>query len=97
MGSVSEPEGHHETTRPTFPWRKRGLVSYGLPFAELVALHVERLGKQRVFAVVSGSLAKNTQCLSQLEAALGSKLVGKNVGFPSHTPWTHVLALAKEM
>lgn len=94
MGDAS---GSKETTRPTFPWRKRGLVSYGLPFPHLVATHVERLGKQRVFAVVSGSLAKDTDCLSRLEAALGSKLVGRNIGFPSHTPWDQVLALAEEM
>lgn len=94
MDSIDKAQ---ETTRPTFPWRKRGLVSYGLPFSELVALHVKRFGKQRVFAVVSGSLANSTDCLLKLETALGSKLVGTNIGFPSHTPWTHVLALAKEM
>ncbi|OQV05525.1 hypothetical protein CLAIMM_10252 [Cladophialophora immunda] len=94
MGSITTPQ---ETTRPTFPWRKRGLVSSGLPFPELVSRHVERLGKQRVFAVVSGSLAEHTDCVARLEHALGSRLAGKNVGFPSHTPWTHVLALAKEI
>jgi hypothetical protein len=95
MGSIGS--SIEETTRPTFPWRKRGLVSYGLPFPELVARHVERFGKQHVFAVVSGSLARNTSCVTRLEEALGSKLVGTNIGFPSHTPWTQVLALAKEM
>lgn len=94
MGSASALE---ETTRPTFPWRNRGLVSYGLPFPQLVATHVERLEKQRVFALISGSLAKHTDVVSRLEAVLGSKLVAKHVGFPSHTPWDHVLNLAKEM
>ncbi|KEF56407.1 uncharacterized protein A1O9_07988 [Exophiala aquamarina CBS 119918] len=86
-----------ETTRPTFPWRKRGLVSYGLPFPELVSRHVNRLHKERVFIVVSGSLAQHTDCLSRLEKALGSKIVAKQIGFPSHTPWTHVLELAREI
>lgn len=86
-----------ETTRPTFPWGKRGLVSYGLPLPELVSRHVERLHKERVFVVMSGSLAKHTDCLSRLEKALGPRVVGKQVGFPSHTPWIHVLELASEM
>lgn len=87
----------HETTTPTFPWRKRGVVSYGLPFPELVSRHVARLGKRRVFGLFSGSLAANTDCVVRLEAALGSMLVAKRVGFPSHTPWDQVLLLAKEM
>ena len=89
--------GQHVTTRPTFPWRDRGSVSYGKPFPELVATHVERLGKQRVFALISGSLAKNTDSVSRLKEALGSKLVAEHIGFPSHVPWDHLLELAKEM
>ncbi|KAH8810642.1 putative Fe-containing alcohol dehydrogenase [Xylogone sp. PMI_703] len=86
-----------EVTRPTFPWRKGGLVSYGLPFPELVAKHVQRLEKERVFAVISASLEKSTGSLSKLVEALGSKLVGSRVGFPSHTPWNQVLALAQQI
>lgn len=86
-----------ETISPTFPWRARGLVSSGLPFPELVSRHVERMAKKRVFIVVSGSLVKHTDCVTRLEDALGDKLVGMNVGFPSHTPWTRVLKLAEEM
>ncbi|RVX71865.1 hypothetical protein B0A52_04264 [Exophiala mesophila] len=55
------------------------------------------MGKTKVFAVVSGSLAKHTDCLTRLKDALGDKLVGTNIGFPSHTPWTHVLKLAEEV
>jgi hypothetical protein len=94
MGSVDAPR---EITRPTFPWRDRGLVSYGLPFPELVAKHTETLGKQRVFALISGSLAKNTDSFSRLKTALGMKLVAEHIGFPSHVPWDHLLELAKEM
>jgi alcohol dehydrogenase class IV len=99
--SISNPQiimaSSSATTRPTFPWRPRGLVSYGLPFPELVASHIERLNKQRVFACFSGSLANNTDCVSRLESTLGDKIVGKNIGFPSHTPWTDVLTLAQEI
>ena len=90
-------DSDQETTRPTFPWRKRGLVSYGAPFPQLVATHVERLDKQRVYALVSGSLARNTDSVSRLKEALGSKLVGEHIGFPSHVPWNDLLALAQEM
>ena len=95
MGSLDS--GPREITRPTFPWRKRGLVSYGLPFPELVATHVERLRARRVFALISGSLTKNTDSVSRLEKALASKLIAKQIGFPSHVPWDHLLALAKKM
>ena len=55
------------------------------------------MAKKSVFVVVSGSLAKHTDCVTRLKDALGDKLVGMNVGFPSHTPWTQVLKLADEM
>ncbi|OAG43617.1 hypothetical protein AYO21_02203 [Fonsecaea monophora] len=98
MGSVSPmPLLGEERTVPTFPWRARGLVSSGLPFPALVSKHVDRLAKKRVFLVVSGSLAKHTDCVTRLKDALGDKLAGINVGFPSHTPWTHVLKLAEEI
>lgn len=93
---MTASDTNHETTRPTFPWRKRGLVSYGLPFPELVATHVDRLGK-RVYAVVSGSLARTTESVHRLKEELGPKLVGEHIGFPSHVPWNDLLALAQKM
>lgn len=95
--SSAVPSPGKGTTRRTFPWRARGLVSSGLPFPELVLQHVQRMAKKRVFVVVSGSLAKHTDCVTSLKEALGDMLVGMNVGFPSHTPWTQVLKLAEEM
>jgi hypothetical protein len=84
-------------TRPTYPWRKRGLVSYGAPFFKLAAAHVERLHKQRVFVVVSGSLARSTEHYNDLRASLGSKLVREHIGFRPHVPWGDVFVLAKEV
>ncbi len=86
-----------EVTRPSFPWRtERGLVSYGLSFHKLAAAHVERFGKTRVFAVVSASLAKNTDMLQLLKRALGDKLVRVHIGVKSHTPWDDVWTLVLE-
>ncbi|TAQ87443.1 hypothetical protein B7494_g4226 [Chlorociboria aeruginascens] len=86
-----------EITRPSFPWREeRGLVSYGLPFSELASAHVERFGKTRIFAVVSASLAKNTDLLQSLKTVLGEKIVGVHLGVKSHTPWDDVWALVVE-
>jgi hypothetical protein len=87
----------NEVTRPTFPWHERGIVSYGVPFPELATAHIQRLGKTRVFALVSESLARNTKHLDRLQASLGGKLAGPNVGFKSHTPWDDVLKLAEEV
>ncbi|EXJ66854.1 uncharacterized protein A1O5_10049 [Cladophialophora psammophila CBS 110553] len=88
---------NQETTRSAFSWRKRGLVSYGVPFPQLVATHVERLGKLRVYTLVSWSLARNTDTVSRLKEALGPKLVGERIGFPSHVPWNDLLRLAQEI
>lgn len=86
-----------EETRPSFAWRKeRGLVSYGLPFHELAATHIERFNKTRVFAVISASLTKNTDLLQVLRTALGDKLVGVHIGVKSHTPWNDVWTLVNE-
>jgi len=88
----------NEITCPCFPWRQdRCLLSYGLPFSELVEAHVNRLHRSRVFAVVSGSLARNTDHFERLKDALGGKLVGEHIGFPSHVPWNEILKLVKEV
>ena len=47
-------------------------VIYGAPFAESLAREVERLDAHAVFVLASGTLARETDMLDQLRAALGN-------------------------
>lgn len=88
----------NEVTRPMFPWRPaKGLVSYGCAFTELLHANLTRMRKERVFVVVSKSLAENTNELNRLKECLGTKLVGVKIGFPSHPPFEDVLKLSGDM
>ncbi|GAM35137.1 Fe-containing alcohol dehydrogenase [Talaromyces pinophilus] len=88
----------NEVTRPMFPWRPaKGLVSYGCAFTELLHANLTRMRKERVFVVVSKSLAENTNELNRLKECLGTKLVGVKIGFPSHPPFEDVLKLSGDI
>ncbi|KAH3267245.1 hypothetical protein KXW55_005620, partial [Aspergillus fumigatus] len=64
-----------ETVRPAFADRPRPLLSYGIPFPE-AAHHVgDTFGASKVYIVCSGSLARNTDALDRLVAALGPEKV----------------------
>ncbi len=51
-------------------------VIYGMPFVDAVREEVERLGAGRVFVMASGTLARETDAVARLEAALGRRFVG---------------------
>ncbi|KAH2678584.1 hypothetical protein KXV96_008312 [Aspergillus fumigatus] len=60
-----------ETVRPAFADRPRPLLSYGIPFPE-AAHHVgDTFGASKIYIICSGSLARNTDALDRLVAALG--------------------------
>lgn len=94
MSSSPQYSTDRETTEAAFVWRDFPLVTYGLPFPRLVANHVQRLGSQRVFALVSGSVATKTPSYEQLKESLGSLLVGERVGVKSHTYWDEVIDMS---
>lgn len=88
----------NEVTRPMFPWRPaKGLLSYGCAFTELLHTNLTRMRKERVFVVVSKSLAESTNELNILKECLGTRLVGVQIGFPSHPPFEDVLKLSGDM
>jgi alcohol dehydrogenase class IV len=86
-----------ETVRPAFADRERPLLSYGIPFPTAAADHVaETFGASRVYVICSGSLARNTDALDRLTAALGAeKVVGCRIGMQSHTLWSEVLEIVE--
>lgn len=88
-----------ETLRPAFAGRDRPLLSYGVPFPAAAARHVtDTFSASRVYVIISGSLAKNTDALDRLKASLGpEKVVGVRRGMKSHTLWSEVLEIVHEV
>ncbi|GGC57691.1 iron-containing alcohol dehydrogenase [Chelatococcus reniformis] len=69
-------------------------IVFGKPWAEAIAEHVERLGKRRVLAVVSGSLAAAQPLEAGLRQALGDRLIGLTSGVRAHSPREDVATIA---
>ena len=91
------PRSTGETFRPAFSDREVPNVSYGVPFPEACAKHVETtFGASRVYIIASKSLSANTDALKKLETALGSKVVGSRIGMRPHTPWSDILSIVNE-
>ncbi|KAJ7763567.1 putative Fe-containing alcohol dehydrogenase [Mycena maculata] len=72
-------------------------ISYGLPFPTACAKHAEEtFHAQRVFIIASSTLARTTSALDDLQAALGTKVVGVKSGLKAHTYFSDVIAIAQE-
>ena len=71
-------------------------VIYGTAFPEALAAEVERLGARAVLVLASGTLARETDTLERLRAALGNRLAGVYARIGPHTPRTDVVAAAAE-
>jgi maleylacetate reductase len=61
-------------------------VIFGRPCAEALREEAERLGAERVFLLVSKSLATGTDEIAKVRGALGRRCVGEFSGIPPHTP-----------
>ena len=74
-------------------------VSFGKPMDQAIAEEVERIGAQRVFLMVSGTLNRETDEIEKLRRALGNKVVGEFDKMAPHTPRGDVIkaaAMARE-
>ena len=69
-------------------------VVYGEAFDTACAREAERLGARAVFALVSATIARETDLLSRLRAALGGRLVGVWTRMGAHTPRPDVVDCA---
>jgi len=69
-------------------------VVYGKPADEAVADLVKRLGAERVFLMVSGTLNRETDEVGSVRRALGNKCVGTFDRMPAHSPRAAVIAAA---
>ena len=75
-------------------------VVYGIPFAEALADEVAEGanggGSHAVYVLASGTLARETDVIEQVRAALGNRLAGVCAKIGSHTPRVDVVAAANE-
>ncbi|KAJ5899721.1 hypothetical protein N7495_004465 [Penicillium taxi] len=87
-----------EVLRSAFAHQKRPLLSYGIQFPAAAARHVaDTFDASRVYILCSGSLARNTDALDRLIAALGpEKVAGKRIGMKPHTLWSEVLEIVAD-
>ncbi len=51
-------------------------VVFGMPFVEALKTEADRLGVSRIFVLASGTLVRETDCLSHLETEMGGRIVG---------------------
>ena len=85
-----------EITRPSFPWRpEQGYVSYGLPFQDLLALHLQHLSADKVLLMISRTFATHhTSEVNGLRKVIGEKLVLEQIGMKPNTDWSECLDIA---
>ena len=103
-GEVHNPDG--EVYLTAFPPGKSPHpsphVSHGLSYYEACAKHIaETFGVSRVWILASGSLARNTDHLPRLHAAIDGRLgdhtvVGITRGVKPHSYYSDILRIAKE-
>lgn len=72
-------------------------VIFGQSAAEAVKAEAQRLGAERVFLLVSGTLNRETDEVEKLRRALGNTYCGTHDDMPAHTPREAVVACANAM
>lgn len=86
-----------ETVRPAFDGHSRPQLSYGIDFPTAAARYATNTKASRVYVICSGSLARNTDSLTRLTAALGpERVAGQRIGMKTHTQWSEVLEIVAD-
>src|SRR6201995_3578443 len=70
-------------------------VVFGKPAAEAVVEQMDRLGAQRAFLMVSGTLRRETDAVENISRALGGRCAAIFDAMPAHTPREAVIAAAE--
>jgi len=83
-------------TKGTWRFTQMERVIYGEPFAQTLAEQVQHIGAQAVYVLASGTLARQTDAVEQVRAALGNRMAGLCTRIGAHTPRTDVVAAANE-
>lgn len=72
-------------------------VTFGAEFTKILPEVLDSHNLHRVYAVVSGSLARTTDYPAKLKSLLGSNLVGIREGVSPHSPWDECLQIAESI
>jgi len=71
-------------------------VVFGRPVSEAIVEQLNRLGAQRAFLMVSGTLNRQTDEIENIRRVLGPRCVGTFDAMPPHTPRAAVIAAADQ-
>jgi maleylacetate reductase len=71
-------------------------VVFGRPASEAIVEQLNRLGTQRAFLMVSGTLNRETDVIETIRQALGPRCVGTFDAMPPHTPRAAVIAASEQ-
>jgi maleylacetate reductase len=71
-------------------------VVFGRPASEAIVEQMNRLGAQRAFLMVSGTLNRETDVIENIRRALGPRCVGTFDAMPPHTPRAAVIAASEQ-
>ena len=71
-------------------------VVFGRPASEAIVEQLDRLGAQRAFLMVSGTLNRETDEIENIRRALGPRCAGTFDAMPPHTPRAAVIAAAEQ-
>jgi len=71
-------------------------VVFGRPAREAVVEQLDRLGAERAFLMVSGTLNRDTDEIAKVRAALGPRCVGVFDQMPAHTPRAAVISSTEQ-
>lgn len=86
-----------EALRQAFPDKSTPLVSYGVPFTESCAKHIQEDFKaSKVYLIAGKTLTAKTTFTSDLQKALSSNLVKTRVGMSPHTLMSEVLEIVED-
>ena len=70
-------------------------VVFGHPAATAIPAQMDRLGSNRAFLMVSGTLNRQTDEIAKIRQALGKRCAGLFDAMPAHTPREAVIAATK--
>ena len=71
-------------------------VVFGTAAAAAIVAQVDRLGSNRAFLMVSGTLNRETDEIEKIRKALGSRCAGTFAAMPAHTPRAAVIAASEQ-
>jgi maleylacetate reductase len=71
-------------------------VVFGRPAADAIAAQMDRLGSNRAFLMVSGTLNRTTDVIEKFRGRLGPRCAGTFDAMPPHTPREAVIAATEQ-